>query len=95
MRTQIHGHDFACIAVLAGSRSPCYASGSEEKVIRILEAPRAYEDTLAMGAGEAPHSSSESRSNGGHKQVRSPSFSCCCDIAHRNLQAQSKRKAWV
>ena len=89
MPTQIHGHDFACIAVLAGTRSPCYASGSEEKVIRIREAP------LALGAGEAPHLSSVSRSNGGHKQVRSPSFSCCCDIAHRNLQAQSKRKAWV
>ena len=67
--TQIHGHDFACIAVLSGTSSPCYASGSEEKVIRILEAPRAFEDTLALGTGDVPHASSASRSNGAHKQV--------------------------
>ncbi len=66
---QIHGHDFTCIAVLSGTSSPCYASGSEEKVIRILEAPRAFEDTLALGAGDVPHASSEGRSNGAHKQV--------------------------
>ncbi len=69
MPTQIHGHDFTCIAVLSGTSSPCYASGSEEKVIRILEAPRAFEDTLALGAGDVPHASSESHSNGAHKQV--------------------------
>lgn len=63
---QIHGHDFACIAVFPQTASPCYASGSEEKVIRILEAPRAFEDTLALGRGEEVNTKS---SNGGHNQV--------------------------
>lgn len=82
MPAQIHGHDFACIAVLSGTSTPCYASGSEEKVIRVLEAPRAYEDTLALGTGAALHASSESRSNGAHKQVRLPLLSCTVILEH-------------
>ena len=72
MPVQIHGHDFTCIAVLLGTSTPCYASGSEEKVIRILEAPQAYEDTIALGTGGVLHASSENRSNGTHKQVCLP-----------------------
>ena len=55
---QIHGHDFACLAVLPKASPPCYASGSEEKVIRVLEAPRAYEDTIALGSSDEVHASS-------------------------------------
>lgn len=43
------------MAVLPTASPPCYASGSEEKVIRILEAPQAFEDTLALSRGEEPH----------------------------------------
>ncbi|BDA40643.1 Elongator complex protein 2 [Coccomyxa sp. Obi] len=50
-RPQIHGHDFACMAVLPGASPPCYAVGSEEKVIRVLEAPQAFEQTLALARG--------------------------------------------
>lgn len=31
-----------------------YASGSEEKVVRVFEAPRAFHDTLALARGRAP-----------------------------------------
>jgi hypothetical protein len=53
---QVHGHDFSCVASLAGApgRPPAYASGSEEKVIRVLEAPRAFLATLALSRDEAP-----------------------------------------
>ncbi len=30
-----------------------YASGSEEKVLRVLEAPQAFHDTLALARGDA------------------------------------------
>lgn len=55
---QVHGHDFSCVAALpSGSgRGFVYASGSEEKVIRILEAPEAFLDTLAFVRGERPSS---------------------------------------
>ena len=69
---QIHGHDFNCITVFPKTSSPCYASGSEEKVIRILEAPRAFEDTLALSRGEELHASSSSSSST-HNQVCTPS----------------------
>lgn len=53
---QVHGHDFSCVACLPASltKSPSYASGSEEKVIRVLEAPRAFLSTLALSRGEVP-----------------------------------------
>ena len=35
---QVHGHDFAAVAALPGCDA--YASASEEKVVRILEAPQ-------------------------------------------------------
>ena len=92
MPTQIHGHDFACIAVLAGTSSPCYASGSEEKVIRILEAPQAFEDTLALGAGDAPHASSGDRSIGGHKQVCSPLCGWYSDVRKIRCRHAGKRQ---
>jgi elongator complex protein 2 len=59
--TQIHGHDFACMAVLPGAAPPCYAVGSEEKVIRVLEAPQAFEQTLALARGHAMDSSSSGK----------------------------------
>ncbi|KXZ43915.1 hypothetical protein GPECTOR_77g12 [Gonium pectorale] len=55
-RSQIHGHDFRCLAMLAtppGSNF-AYVSGAEEKVLRVLEAPQAFVDTLvALRGGEA------------------------------------------
>ena len=66
---QVHGHDFSCVAALPAACAPgrhLYASGSEEKVIRVFEAPRAFLDTLALahgqpavqqGGGAAHHSS--------------------------------------
>ena len=62
---QIHGHDFACLAVLPKASPPCYVSGSEEKVIRVLEAPQAYEDTVALGRNDQVHASSSAA----HRQV--------------------------
>lgn len=52
---QVHGHDFSCITTmkLSSSNKILYASGSEEKVIRILEAPEAYLDSLAFLRGES------------------------------------------
>lgn len=55
-RPQVHGHDFSSVAAF-----PCihqdsmafkYASGSEEKMIRIFEAPDAFMATLGMSCGE-------------------------------------------
>lgn len=53
---QVHGHDFSCVACLPAlpGTSPTYTSGSEEKVIRVLEAPRAFLSTLALSRGEVP-----------------------------------------
>ena len=54
---QVHGHDFSCLACLPAARSGkqlgrvLYASGSEEKVLRVLEAPQAFLDTLALAQG--------------------------------------------
>lgn len=44
---QVHGHNFSCIAsVPTGDGQPyCYVSGSEEKVLRVLESPQ-------VGAGD-------------------------------------------
>ncbi len=48
---QIHGHDFSCAAIIPCADEPGgfrYASGSEEKMIRVLEAPQAFLDTLHL-----------------------------------------------
>jgi elongator complex protein 2 len=58
-RPQVHGHDFSTLTAI-----PCcheqqqgqqprylYACGSEEKVVRVFEAPAAFLDTLAMARG--------------------------------------------
>lgn len=62
---QVHGHDFSCAAFLPAAPGAApgrylYASGSEEKVVRVFEAPQAFRDTLAMARGEAvgPHADS-------------------------------------
>lgn len=49
-RPQVHGHDFSCVAAVPAEEKDTYlyVSGSEEKVLRVFEAPRAFEDTLAM-----------------------------------------------
>lgn len=55
-RPQVHGHDIACVAVLSapsGTGRFVYASGSEEKVIRIFESPAAFVETVALAAGDA------------------------------------------
>jgi hypothetical protein len=41
------------MVMLPGSSPHCYASGSEEKVIRILEAPQAFDETLALAKGNS------------------------------------------
>ncbi|GLC36432.1 hypothetical protein PLESTM_000445900 [Pleodorina starrii] len=54
-RAQIHGHDFRCVAPVASPAGShyMYVSGSEEKVLRVLEAPQAFIDTLvALRGGE-------------------------------------------
>ena len=55
---QVHGHDFSCVCSIPAVQGPpasagrLYASGSEEKVIRVLEAPQAFFDTLSLVRGE-------------------------------------------
>lgn len=65
---QVHGHDFSCLAAIptplpqtsssgSGSISPSvlYVSGSEEKVLRVFEAPQAFFDTLtAIRSSQSP-----------------------------------------
>lgn len=54
---QIHGHDFSCLAVIPGGTpdaSYAYVCGSEEKVLRVMEATQAFLDTLDMARGLAP-----------------------------------------
>ena len=66
-RPQTHGHDFSCVAAVlskASTGSPAvYASGSEEKVIRVFEAPRAFSQTLVWARGDADSSPSSSSSS--------------------------------
>jgi elongator complex protein 2 len=53
-RPQVHGHDFSCVTALpteGESTRYLYVSGSEEKVLRVFEAPGAFADTLAMARG--------------------------------------------
>lgn len=75
-RPQVHGHDFAAVAALpaaapgaaAGTAQPerfLFASGSEEKVVRVFEAPRAFKDTLAMARGRPVDPSHSGGSGGG------------------------------
>ena len=94
MSAQVHGHDFACLALLPSSgpggdpglgsgpasgsgsdgqsasslKRHFYVSGSEEKVLRVLEAPQAFLDTLAAASGQPVGDSAP--------QVSSP-FSLC------------------
>ncbi|KAK9820488.1 hypothetical protein WJX72_010831 [[Myrmecia] bisecta] len=61
-RPQVHGHDFSSVASIpAGETSGSYrfASGSEEKVIRVFDAPQAFQDTLAMARGERVQTESQ------------------------------------
>lgn len=62
-RTQVHGHDFSCLASIpckgdgdggASGSSYMYCSGSEEKVLRVFEAPTAFLDSLDLARGRAP-----------------------------------------
>ena len=52
----MHGHDFSCVASIptASALRFLYAAGSEEKVIRVFEAPRAFLQTLAAAQGAVP-----------------------------------------
>jgi len=54
-------------AAVSGAAMPrmMYASGSEEKVLRLLEAPSAFVDTLAMARGQQASSGGRSSSRGG------------------------------
>lgn len=53
-RPQIHGHDFSCatmVSVPGDDSKYKYVSGSEEKVLRVFESPRAFLDTLMAAQG--------------------------------------------
>lgn len=59
-RPQVHGHDFYGVAALQNlvaskGKEPAegyyFASASEEKVIRVFQAPRAFEESLALATG--------------------------------------------
>lgn len=64
-RPQIHGHDFSCIASVPNNPSvseeagydqkvllsSVYVSGSEEKMLRVFEAPQVFVDTLNLARG--------------------------------------------
>ena len=57
LAVQIHGHDFRCTAIIPCPHEPGnfrYASGSEEKMIRVLEAPQAFVETLALAKIQSP-----------------------------------------
>ena len=66
-RMQIHGHDFSCTAVIPCPQDPgsyMFASGSEEKMIRVFEAPQAFADTLSLAgltSGQPPSSAAQVR----------------------------------
>ena len=54
-RPQVHGHDFHAIAAIPQPGQPgrfMYASASEEKVIRVFVAPRAFVQSLAHLRGQ-------------------------------------------
>ena len=53
---QVHGHDFSCLASIPSPSAERYlfASGSEEKVLRVFEAPAAFLTTLASARGREP-----------------------------------------
>ena len=55
MCRQVHGHDFSCLAAVPAHDDAryLYASGSEEKVVRVFEGPRAFLATLAAARGRA------------------------------------------
>lgn len=55
---QVHGHDFSCVCHLPSTSSGkrLYASGSDEKVIRVLEAPTSFLDTLDFIHGHTQRS---------------------------------------
>jgi elongator complex protein 2 len=73
-RTQVHGHDFSCLASIpvahdlqpsssgagssSGGSSYLYVSGSEEKILRVFEAPVAFLDSLDLARGAPPGASS-------------------------------------
>uniref|UniRef100_A0A1D2A3F7 Elongator complex protein 2 n=1 Tax=Auxenochlorella protothecoides TaxID=3075 RepID=A0A1D2A3F7_AUXPR len=86
-RPQVHGHDFSGLAVVpeaaaeastsgevAGGSSrapPCYASCSEEKVVRVFTAPRTFTATLAAltGRGSGAGAEAEASLDAGPEQA--------------------------
>lgn len=54
-RPQVHGHDFHAVVAIPtpGQQTVLYASASEEKVIRIFQAPGAFLQSLALLRGSA------------------------------------------
>ncbi|CAG9464423.1 unnamed protein product [Pedinophyceae sp. YPF-701] len=70
-RPQVHGHDFTCAAPVplkgdSAGAAQIYVSGSEEKVIRVMEAPRAFTRTLAaVRRGGALPSDADDDDDGG------------------------------
>ncbi|KFM26617.1 Elongator complex protein 2 [Auxenochlorella protothecoides] len=86
-RPQVHGHDFSGLAVVpeaaaeastsgevAGESSrapPCYASCSEEKVVRVFTAPRTFTATLAAltGRGSGAGAEAEASLDAGPEQA--------------------------
>ena len=47
-RPQVHGHDLTCVAALPGHR---FASGAEEKIVRVFEATKMFVRNFALITG--------------------------------------------
>lgn len=45
-RSQVHGHDINCVAIIYGSGNHRFVSGADEKVARVFEAPLSFLKTL-------------------------------------------------
>lgn len=80
---QVHGHDLSCLACLPAEPQQesrvLYASGSEEKVLRVLEAPQAFLDTLALAQGRAASQYTPSQAN---SEVSSRQVVECVPVWH-------------
>ena len=53
-RPQVHGHDLTCVTALPGHR---FASGADEKIVRVFESTKMFLRNLASITGRASISS--------------------------------------
>ena len=73
---QVHGHDFSCLASIPSPSAVRYlfASGSEEKVVRVFEAPAAFLATLASARGSALPAEASGTADAGVRRLPSPAL---------------------